>query len=414
MTREETHRAPPRLLLALLCAAAVANVYYAQPLLGRIGGDLGIATSDLGWVVTLSQAGYLAGLVILVPLGDLMSRRGLITLQLLATAVGTTVAGTASSAFALFVGVTVAGLFSVVVQVTVAFAADLADPAERGRTIGVVTSGVVTGIILARTVSGALADVAGWHAVYLGSAVACAGLAIVAAMRLPHDARRPGAHRMRSYLIALASVPLLAAGNRIFRVRAAMTLFLFASFGVLWSGIALPLGAPPWNLSTTTIGLFGVAGLAGALAAARAGRWADRGHGDTVTVAALMLLIASWAAIGRLGDSLLLLAVGVVALDFAVQAVHVTSQDRIVATRPDAGSRLIGGYMVFYSLGSGLGAITTTALYDRAGWTAVSLAGAGYAVLALAVLGIDRIWRAAEHARPAPCPAIATCDHRGG
>lgn len=219
---------------------------------------------------------------------------------------------------------------------------------------------------------------------------------MLAAATLPRDGHREHDHehsRRRVYLTALASVVVLTATNRTFRVRAAMTFFLFASFGVLWSGIALPLSAAPWRLSTTAIGLFGVAGLAGVMGASRAGRWVDRGHGQVVTVTALVLLIASWAAIGQTTSSLLLLGVGVVVLDFAVQAVHVTSQNQIVATRPEAGSRLIGSYMVFYSLGSALGAVTTTTLYDRSGWGVVSLAGAGYAAAALAVWGIDQAIR---------------------
>jgi predicted MFS family arabinose efflux permease len=410
---------PPRLLLAVLCAAAVANVYYAQPLLERFAADLAIPTSVVGWVVTLSQLGYLVGLVVLVPLGDVISRRVLIAVQLAATAVGTGIAATASTATGLFVGVAIAGLFSVVVQIVVAFAAAISDPAERGRTIGVVTSGVVVGIILARTVSGAVADLAGWRVVYLGSAALCAALAVAAAVALPRDGHRG---RRRGYLAALASVVVLTATNRIFRVRAGMAFFVFASFGVLWSGIALPLSAAPWHLSTTGIGLFGVAGLAGALGAARAGRWADRGHGQIVTGAALLLLVASWAATGQTTSSLLLLAVGVVVLDFAVQAVHVTSQNQIVATRPDDSSRLIGSYMVFYSLGSALGAVTTTTLYARAGWGAVSLAGAGYATAALALWGIDQLIQrrhaAAPHGmrrlRPARTPGTGiTADRRG-
>jgi predicted MFS family arabinose efflux permease len=389
-------RRPPRLLLAVLCAAGVANVYYAQPLLARIGTDLAIPVSDLGWVVALSQLGYLVGLVVLVPLGDVLSRRVLIAAQLVATAVGTTIAATAPTATGLLVGVTIAGLFSVVVQIAVAFAAAISDPAERGRTIGVVTSGVVVGIILARTVSGAVADLAGWRAVYLASAVLCAALAMAAAAALPRDRHREHAHpdehgRRRRYLAALASVVALTATNRAFRVRAGMTFFLFASFGVLWSGIALPLSAAPWHLSTTEIGLFGLAGLAGVLGAARAGRWADRGHGHVVTAAALLLLIASWAAIGQTTSSLLSLIVGVVVLDLAVQAVHVTSQNDIIATRPDAGSQLIGSDGVFYSLGSALGAATTTTLYDHAGWGVVSLTGAGYAAAALAVWCVDQL-----------------------
>ncbi|SEO63923.1 MFS transporter [Amycolatopsis saalfeldensis] len=380
---------PVKALLATICAVAVANVYYAQPLLGRLGAELSIPTGELGLVVGAGQVGYLLGLVVLLPLGDLVSRRALTVVLLAAAAAGTGLAGFSADRALLLIGLLVAGFFSVVVQVAVAYAAALSDPAERGRNIGVVTSGVVVGIILARTVSGAAADLAGWRAVYLGTAALSLALAALAFTRLPAETRTV-AGPARTYVTALASVGVLTLANRVFRVRAVMTLFLFASFGVLWSGISLPLSGSPWHLSTSEIGLFGIAGLAGTLGAARAGAWSDRGHGGVVTAMALVALIGSWAATGQAPRSLVLLVLGVVLLDAAVQAVHVTSQNQIVATRPAASSRLIGSYMVFYSVGSALGAITATTLYATAGWAAVSTAGCLYAVAALAVWTIDR------------------------
>ncbi|WP_328604271.1 MFS transporter [Amycolatopsis sp. NBC_00345] len=379
-----------KVLLATMCAVAVANVYYAQPLLGRLGTELSIPTPELGLVVGAGQAGYLLGLVVLLPLGDLVSRRTLTVSLLTATAAGTGLAGFSANRALLLTGLLVAGFFSVVVQVVVAYTAAISDPAERGRNIGAVTSGVVIGIILARTVSGTVADLAGWRAVYLGTAVLSLALAALAFTRLPAE-KRTVADPARTYVTALASVGVLTLTNRVFRVRAVLTLFLFASFGVLWSGISLPLSGSPWHLSTTQIGLFGIAGLAGTLGAARAGAWSDRGHGGAVTAVALVVLIGSWAATGQAQYSLALLVFGVVLLDAAVQAVHVTSQNQITATQPAASSRLIGSYMVFYSVGSALGAITATTVYATGGWAAVSIAGGLYAVAALAVWTIDRV-----------------------
>ncbi|WP_329067301.1 MFS transporter [Amycolatopsis sp. NBC_01480] len=381
---------PVKALLATICAVAVANVYYAQPLLDRLGTELSIPTGELGFVVGAGQVGYLLGLVVLLPLGDLVSRRTLTVSLLAATAAGTGLAGFSASRALLLIGLLIAGFFSVVVQVAVAYAAALSDPAERGRTIGAVTSGVVVGIILARTVSGTVADLAGWRAVYLGTAVLSLALTALAFTRLPAETRTV-ANPARTYVTALASVGVLTLTNRVFRVRAVMTLFLFASFGVLWSGISLPLSGSPWHLSTSEIGLFGIAGLAGTLGAARAGAWSDRGHGGALTAVALAVLIGSWAATESAPRSLVLLALGVVLLDAAVQAVHVTSQNQIVATRPAASSRLIGSYMVFYSVGSALGAVTATTLYAASGWAAVSTAGALYAVAALAVWTVGRL-----------------------
>ena len=147
--------------------------------------------------------------------------------------------------------------------------------------------------------------------------------------------------------------------------------------------MVLPLSAPPLSLSHTQIGLFGLAGIAGALAAARAGRWADQGLEQRITGIALALLALSWIPIAFAETSLLALIVGVVVLDFAVQAVHVTNQSLIFAARPDAQSRLVGAYMCFYSLGSALGAVAATQVYARWGWVAVCLLGGSISVVAL-------------------------------
>ncbi|GAA4212595.1 MFS transporter [Actinocatenispora rupis] len=399
-----------RLLLATVCAVAVAGIYAAQPLVRAAGADLGLPPGATGWLVAAGQIGYLVGLLILVPLGDLTDRRRLVAAHLALGAVGTAAVAVAPTPALVLVGLGVAGLFAVVVQIAVAYAAAVAPPAERGRTIGVVTSGVVLGILGARTVAGYLSGVAGWRGVYVLLAAASLLLALVVLAALPPDPRPTGgAARYRESLVAMGR---LVRGDRVFRGRALITLLLFASFGTLWSGVALPLGAAPWHLSPARIGLLGLAGLAGALAAAHAGRWADRGRADTVTGWSLLLLIVSWAASALLGRSLWPLVVGVVLLDFAVQAVHVSSQHLITARHPAHASRTIGAYMVFYSVGSALGAVTTTAAYGVAGWPGSALLGAGYAGAALvawlvprgALDAVRRNGSADPAAASEPCP----------
>jgi predicted MFS family arabinose efflux permease len=178
--------------------------------------------------------------------------------------------------------------------------------------------------------------------------------------------------------------------DRLFVSRGLIAFFLFASFGTLWSGLALPLAAAPWHLSTTQIGLFGLAGLVGALGAARAGRWADAGLARPVTGGALALLALAWLAIGQASWSLWLVAVGVVVLDFAVQAVHVSNQQLLTMAHPCRTSSVIGGYMTFYSLGSALGAASTTTVFASAGWTGSSTLGAAFATCALVVWAFGR------------------------
>ncbi|MER7013102.1 MFS transporter [Saccharopolyspora sp. NPDC000359] len=370
-----------RLLLAVVCGVAVASIYAAQPVLEPMGRDLGVPAELVGWIVATGQLGYLVGLVLLVPLGDVVDRRRLIAGHLGLTAVGMVLAASASVAWVAFAGLAVAGVFAVVVQTAVAYAASTSPPAERGRNIGVVTSGVVVGILGARVVTGALAEVWGWRGIYAVLAVLSLVLAVLVLVVLP-----PGASRPAGYGQAVASLGGLF-GQRLFLTRGLIAFFLFASFGTLWSGLSLPLTGV---LSEGQVGLLGLAGLAGALGAARAGRWADSGRAAPVTGLALVLLIASWAATGQLPWSLGLLVVGIVVLDFAVQAVHVSNQHLLTAAHPDRASSAIGGYMVFYSLGSALGAAATTAVFTASGWLGSSLLGAGFAVCALVVWAVDR------------------------
>jgi predicted MFS family arabinose efflux permease len=373
------------MLFAVICAVAVATIYVAQPVLAEIGGDLGLPEADLGWIVTTGQLGYLIGLALLVPLGDMFDRRKLIAGHLLLAAVGMALAAVAAQLWLLLAGLAIAGLFAVVVQTTVAFAADLSTPAERGRTLGAVTSGVITGILGARVLAGSLAALWGWRSIYGVLAVLLIALTCFVLKLLPSDPRDVRA----TYGAVLISQGRLFR-ERLFVSRGLIAFFLFASFGVLWSGLALPLEAEPWHLSTAQIGLFGIAGLAGALGASRAGRGADAGHANVVTGGALALLAASWLATAQASWSLWAVVVGVIVLDFAVQAVHVSNQHLLTAAYPHQKSSVIGGYMLFYSLGSAVGATGTTAAYSAAGWTGSSLLGAAFALCALMIWAVNR------------------------
>jgi predicted MFS family arabinose efflux permease len=373
-------------LLAVACGVSVANVYYAQPLLTRIGAGLHVGPAQLGLVTTVTQAGYLLGLILIVPLGDLLDRRRLITAQALVASAGLVAAGLAANTTVFFVASAVVGMACVVVQVMVAYAAALSEPGRRGTVVGFVTSGVVIGILLARTASGLIADQLGWRAVYLVSAGLMLGLALTLGRLLPPDSSPKGP---ASYAALITSAVTLTARDRTFRVRSLIALFVFGSFGTVWGSIALPLAAAPWHLSAGQIGLFGIVGAAGALGASRAGRLADHGRAQWVTGACLILLTVSWAATRAAPYSLPLLAVGILVLDFAGQALHVTNQHLIVGASPAASSRIIGSYMTYYSVGTGGGAIAATSLYSLAGWGAVSALGAGLSAMALLVWAAD-------------------------
>ncbi|VWB26604.1 major facilitator transporter [Burkholderia lata] len=384
----QTHAAPAHatltrpvtLLFATTAGFAVANVYYAQPLLDTLAHQFDISRAAIGGVMTITSICYGLGLVLLVPLGDLWDRRRMILIQSVVCALALLSIATATRASVLFAGMALIGFLSVVTQVLVSFAAGLAKPAERGQVVGTVTSGIVLGILLARTFSGAIADLAGWRAVYFTSAGVMLLLAVVLSRVLPHH-RLPGV--AEPYPRLIASVFALFVQERVLRVRAFIAFLHFAAAMTLWTPMVLPLSAPPLSLSHTEIGLFGLAGAAGALGAARAGRLADRGFAQWTSGIGLALMLMSWLPTALMRHSLVALVVGVIAFDLGLQAVHVTNQSLIYGMRPDARSRLTAGYMLFYAAGCACGSIASTAVYARFGWAGVCTLGAAFSAIAL-------------------------------
>ena len=382
-------------LAALASGLAVASVYYAQPLLDAIAHEFGLGRATVGAVVTWTQIGYGLGLLLLVPLGDLLDRRRLIIGQTAGSVLALAGVALAPSGWVFLGAMAAVGALAVVTQLHVAHASALADAAQRGRVVGTVTSGIITGILLARAVSGALSDVWGWRAVY--AAAAAANLAVVWALlrALPPQRVR---NRHMHYLALVGSLWTLWRDERVLRVRATLALLAFMAMTVLWTPMVLALRTPPHALSHTEVGLFGLAGVCGALGATRAGRWADRGLAQRTTGAALLLMLLSWAAAAWLPHSLWALIAAVLVLDFGLQAVHVSNQSLIYRVRPEAQSRLAAAYMVCYSIGCALGSIGSTLAYDRAGWLGVCALGASISAAALAWWALTlRAWGHRRH-----------------
>ncbi|QQN86361.1 MFS transporter [Bacillus toyonensis] len=375
------------LLFAAACGMSVANIYFAQPLLDQLSNEFGITHSIIGVVITVTQIFYGVGLLLLVPLGDLLNQRRLIVGQMLLSTTALVIVGTASSSMVLFAGMALVGLLAVVTQTLVAFAATIASPTERGRVVGIVTSGIVIGILLARTFAGILTDVAGWRSVYLFSAALMLLMVFMFIKMLPNVEREV---KSLSYPQLIRSVLTLFIQERTLRVRSVLAMLIFADFSILWTSLVLPLSTPPIALSHSAIGAFGLVGVAGALAAARAGKLADQGYGQRTTGIALALLLISWLFISYMEQSLIALVIGIVLLDLAVQAIHVTNQTMILPLHTEARSRLTAGYMVFYSIGSAGGSIASTQIYAHFGWGGVSLLGASVSAFALLFWAMTR------------------------
>lgn len=361
------------LLFALTSGLAVASVYYAQPLLDRIADAFSLSHALAGLVITITQAGYAAGLLAIAPLGDRLDRRRLVVGQALAIATALFLVASAPGAGVLFLALTALGSLAVLAQILVAYAADLAPERQRGRAVGTVTSGIIVGILLARFIAGTLSDLAGWRSVYAFSAAAMLVLALTLIRVLPPDGRRSTS---LSYPRLIASTAGLLNSNPVLRVRAGLAFFIFAAVTMLWTPMVLPLTAPPYRLTHSEVGLFGLAGAMGALGATVSGRLADQGLAERTSGLALALMLVAWAPIALLPWSLSALVAGVLLIDFALQSAHVANQSLLHETAPGLRSRLTAAYMLFYSAGSAAGSAASTLIYAQCGWLGVCAGGA--------------------------------------
>jgi predicted MFS family arabinose efflux permease len=284
------------LLLAGCCAVSVANVYYAQPLLDLIAVDFRVSHAAVGSVIAATQLGCALALLLVVPLGDLLNRKRLICAQLVFLTIALALVGFARSPAMLLIGMVAVGLLgTAMTQGLIAYAATVAHESERGRVVGAAQSGVVIGLLLARSLAGIVADLAGWRAVYFTSGRLAACMLIVLWRALPAPRVKPV---KVTYPQLLRSMFTLLASERVLQVRGFIALFMFAALGVFWTSLVLPLSAPPYSMSHTQIGVFGLVGAIGALAAAKAGQMADRGFSQWTTGIALVCLLASWVPIG--------------------------------------------------------------------------------------------------------------------
>jgi len=376
-------------LFATASGLSVANVYYAQPLLDALANDFGISHAAVGGVVTATQIGCALALLLVVPLGDKVDRRGLMAIQLIALVVALISVSLAQSPSALLFGMLATGMLgTAMTQGLIAYAASAASPHEQGRVVGAAQGGVFMGLLLARVFAGGISDIAGWRGVYLCAAALMLIIALPLWWRLP---TLPAVTATMSYPRLIGSMLTLLRQEKVLQIRGVLALLMFASFNIFWSALVLPLSAPPYSFSHTAIGAFGLAGAVGALAAGRAGRWADRGYAQRTSAAALVMLLLAWWPLSLMDRSLGIMLIGIILLDLGGQALHVTNQSMIFRTRPEAHSRLVGLYMLFYAAGSGLGALGTTMTYAFAGWPGVCLLGASVSLLALVFWWLTRV-----------------------
>jgi predicted MFS family arabinose efflux permease len=383
-------------LFALTSGLVIANIYYLHPLLAVVAGEFGRSTTHLGFLVTLTQIGYACGMLLIIPLGDALNRRKMIISLLLVTGV-VLLAVAGSQNFYVFAAASLAlGVSSCAAQLPVPFAASLASERDRGKAVGTVMAGLLLGILLARTLSGTVAYLAGWRAVYQWAAVLIGLLAIFNGMLLPADSNSQQwayTKLLRSMLTLLKEQPQL-------RLRSAFGALGYACFSLFWTGLTFMLTNAPYHYSEAKIGLFGLAGAAGALAAGFAGRMADRGNVQRATTLFSAAILVAFAFLYFGTTSLTSLLIGILVLDIGVQGVHISNQSIIYALDPGARSRITTIYLTTYFAGGAAGSAAAAMLYEASGWPGVCTAG----ILVSALL--IGSWHCSRRFVSAPVPRI--------
>ncbi|MDP9809547.1 putative MFS family arabinose efflux permease [Rhizobium tibeticum] len=369
-------------LFAAACGLVAANLYYGQPLAGPISASLGFTPAATGLIVTLTQIGYGLGLLLIVPLGDLLENRRLVLTLIAVSAVALVGAALSSTPPTFLLASLCIGLASVAVQVLVPFAAHMAPDASRGRVVGNVMSGLLCGIMLARPFASFLAEATSWHMVYFVTAALMIALVVILRANLP--VRVP--HTKLSYGKLLASMADLALHSRVLQRRALYQAGMFAAFSLFWTTTPLLLAGPEFGLTQNGIALFALAGAAGAIASPIAGRLADRGLTKAASTLAMLLgmsafLISHFATDGS-PTALLLLTAAAILLDFGVTTNLVCGQRAIYAISAEHRSRLNGLYMATFFAGGAIGSAVGGWAYATGGWTMTAWIGFSFPAFA--------------------------------
>lgn len=358
-------------VMAVACGLAVANIYYAQPLLDTLARDFDISRGTAGIIITMTQLGYAAGLMLLVPLGDLLERRRLITVITGVTVLSLIGMALAPTSSLFILAALITGITAVVAQILVPFAAHMASDAERGRVVGRVMTGLLLGILLARVVSGGIADLLGWRTVYwIG-----AGIMLLQALALRRLLPEEPPQSKIPYGRLLLSVITLMQEEALLRRRIIYGALGFASFSAFWTTIPFLLAQAPYHYPDSVIGLFGLLGVAGALCANLAGSLHDKGYSRIGTGLFQALMGLSFVLMAVMPESLTAIIIGIIVLDLGVQGNQILNQSAIYQIRPEARSRITTAYMTCYFLGGAAGSAGAAYLFQFAGWTGACALG---------------------------------------
>lgn len=357
--------------MAVACGFAVANTYYNQPMMVDIALDLETAESSAGLIPTMTQAGYATGLLFLAPLGDRYERRSLILIISVLLILSLLSAGFASSFTAIVAASFAVGVFSTLAQQIVPMAAQLARPERRGSVIGIVMAGLLTGILGARTLAGFVAEYWGWRAMFLTAAVIMIAVALL--VRLTFPSVKPASNI--TYGALMRSLVPIWRQEPVVREASIIGAFAFGTFSIFWSTLTPHLASPSFGLGPSVAGMFGLAGILGAVAATLAGRFADSNSPRAGIGYSVGMMFAAFGVFALFGNSMTGLILGVLLLDIGMQGTQILGQARIFAIQGETRSRINTIYMTCFFIGGASGSALGTFAWDAGGWIGVTIAG---------------------------------------
>ncbi len=374
------------LLFAIAGGLAVGNLYFIQPLLGEISADLGTSATQNGWLVTAVQLGYASGIVFLLPFGDVKSRKKFVPLMVTLAGLGQIAISLSPNFNALLLALFAVGFTTISGQILIPLTSELSDDSRRGRNVSFVVSGILIGILGARTISGVLTDLAGWHAAFAIIGVANISLALALYRAIPNLEPKP----QMAYPKLVAGIFTLMASNP-WALRLMITNAIgMMIFSAVWTSSTFLLSGPLFNLSTTEIGLWGLFGIIGAVGARGTGLLIDAGKAEMATKLA-WIATAAGMAIGSLAEqSLVYLAIQLLLMDAALQAIGISNQTKLISSFPEARSRVNAGFVTVNFIGAAIGSAMSAVLWTSIGWFGIQLLGAVLALVALAIWSLNR------------------------
>lgn len=379
-------------VFAITAGVMMANLYYVQPLLAIVAATFGRETTTAGYLVTFTQAGYALGVFLVVPMGDVLDRRKMLSLMLVVNA-GALIVAALSASFAIFAtACLIIGITSSAAMVVISYVAVRATDTERGARVGQVMTGLILGILLARTISGLIGHFWGWRSMYL----IAAGIVITLLFALRAAMVREQMRGPLHYFQLLLSVIDLVKSEPQLRLRSFYSMLGLGTFSVLWTGLTFLLSGTPYHYSEATIGLFGLVGAAGAASANLAGRLGDRGHSRSMTALLATILLLSWGMLALGQRSVGWIVAGAFFLDVGMQGLQVTHQTVIYKLAPRARSRVTAIFTTSAFFGASMGSAIATKSFAVGGWMGLSMAGAALPAILLMVWGFDQLRRTAR------------------